>query len=53
MQKIKVKVRFVYPCYPDGSREVLAVFMGGRFGLDYKNGPRYECYAPITRKGIK
>lgn len=53
MQKIKVKVRFVYPRYPDGSREVLAVFMGGRFGLDYKNGPRYECYAPITRKGIK
>lgn len=51
MQKIKVKVRFVYPRYPDGSREVLAVFMGGRFGLDYKNGPRYECYAHIGQHG--
>ncbi len=36
--KHKTKIRFVYPRYPDGQREVLAVFMGRDAGLRYAPG---------------
>jgi len=38
MEKEKINVRFVYPRYPDGTREVLAVFMGRSAGIRYAPG---------------
>lgn len=38
MEKEKTNVRFVYPRYPGGTREVLAVFMGRSAGIRYAPG---------------
>lgn len=52
MEKIKVKIRFVYPRYPDGSREVAAIFMGKEHTRQsYHHGPLRECYAHIGQHG--
>ncbi len=50
MEKIKVKIRFVYPRYPDGSGEVLAVFMG-RGSVHYIGQLLRDCYAHIGQHG--
>ena len=38
MEKEKINVRFVYPRYSDGTREVLAVFMGRSARIRYAPG---------------